>query len=221
MQELLPGWWIPSCRRCVIHNALQIDKYANGSDNQTDREKRTSLRILNVGRLSPEKGQSFLIRAVADLVSEYPGITLAIAGVGPVETDLRGLVDRLGIEDHVEFLGFVPDMPQEYARSDVVVQSSITEGLPNVVLEAAFMGVPIIATRVGGTGEVIEHGISGYLVSPNSEDQLAMALRSFGAGRERHIRMADAARQRVIDEFSFDRRITRITEMYQTLMARQ
>ena len=137
------------------------------------------VRLLSVGRLSPEKGQVLLLQAVARLVPEFPGLRIAFAGIGPLEDSLRQESKRLGITERVEFLGYVEDMPRLYGDYDLVVQSSFTEGLPNVMLETSYLGVPVVATDVGGTREVIQHGETGLLVTPRSLEALTAGIRRY------------------------------------------
>jgi len=219
MRELIPRWWLPEGRVSVIHNALALDSYGRGQDmrkrNQPDPYERTIL--LNVGRLSPEKGQALLLRAVATLIPEFPGLELRLAGIGDLEAELRSLAAKLGISEHVRFLGYVQDMLGQYVEADVVIQSSLTEGLPNVILEAAFLGVPIIATDVGGTREVIPDGNCGRLIEPGSIQAIVHALRGYLDCPREFFRMTEAAHRRIVAEFSFDERVRKITELYESV----
>jgi glycosyltransferase involved in cell wall biosynthesis len=203
----------------VLHNALTIDSYGGKVLDAPRRivDPKGPLRLLNVGRLSPEKGQALLLRAVAALASEFPGLKLAVAGIGPQEAELRRLAAELGIAARVEFLGYVADMPALYAAADLVVQSSYTEGLPNVMLEVAYLGVPVVATDVGGTAEVIEHGISGWLVKPRSVSAIEQGLRRFLEEPARFVAMARVGRQRVEREFSIATRTEAQTRIYAEL----
>jgi glycosyltransferase involved in cell wall biosynthesis len=108
-------------------------------------------------------------------------------------------------------------MPDLYSRSDVVVQSSFTEGLPNVMLEAAWLGVPVVATDVGGTREVIAHAKSGWLVSPRSRSELVRGLRAYLDDPARFIEMARSARGHVAAGFSFPARTEAQTRVYEQL----
>lgn len=215
MQALLPRWWIPRSKLRVIHNALVIERY--GRELSRPSQQLDGLRLLNVGRLSPEKGQALLIEAVARLAADIPGLRLAFAGVGPLESELRALAVRRGVADRVEFLGYVDDMPAQYARSHVVVQSSLTEGMPNVILEAGLLGVPVIATQVGGTDEVIVHEQSGQLIRPGSVEELTAAIAAFARAPARYAELARAAHQKVREEFSFDARTEKLTRLYEEL----
>lgn len=222
MRELVPRWWLPDERVSVIHNALPLDSYGRGQRERVrtlpDPSKRVT--ILNVGRLSPEKGQALLLRAVARLVPEFPGLELKLAGIGGLEDELRSLADELGISAHVRLLGYVQNMADFYLESDLVIQSSLTEGLPNVILEAAFLGVPIIATDVGGTREVIPDASCGRLVDAGSVDAIVSALRDYLRDPVAFLEMTHRARRRILSEFSFDERIRRMTELYECTVSR-
>ena len=219
MSTLLPKWWIPRSRVVVLHNALLVGSYGNGVVRipaSTDRV----VRMLGVGRLSPEKGFDLLLRALAEVVSEPIRYELVIAGIGPMEDALRDLALRLGISDRVKFAGFVADMPKLYANCDVVIQSSLTEGMPNVLLEAALLQVPIIATDVGGSAELVDHNITGVLIPAGSIPGLVSAMRRFASDRQSFDKMAGQARDRVIKEFSFDVRTRRLTDLYLEMLGR-
>jgi glycosyltransferase involved in cell wall biosynthesis len=221
-RSLVPRWWLADERVTVLHNALVLDKYAANSAGTAPRRAPGGERVVvaNIGRLSPEKGQALLLRAFATAQRRYPELELHFVGIGPLEQDLKSLAAALGIEERVRFAGFVQDMPALYREFDVVVQSSLTEGLPNVVLEAAFLGVPLIATAVGGTAEVIEHQKSGWLLAPGSVEELEQGLRAFMQSPQRFAAMAAAAQARVRAEFSFATRTERLTTLYEQLIRR-
>jgi glycosyltransferase involved in cell wall biosynthesis len=173
--------------------------------------------LVNVGRLSAEKGQDLLLRAVAALAPEFPGIRLKFAGIGPLEAALRSLAESLGIAARVEFLGYVANMPALYAESDLVVQSSLTEGLPNVILEAAYLRVPIVATAVGGTDEVVSHGKSAWLLPPGSLAALTAGIREYLRRPEGFVAMGETAHRHVREHFSFTTRTLRLMTLYDEL----
>jgi glycosyltransferase involved in cell wall biosynthesis len=176
-----------------------------------------TVNLLNVGRLSPEKGQSLLLEAVAPLMEAHPGMRLRMAGVGPLEPDLRRAADRLGIARRVEFLGYVQDMSALYSDTDLVIQSSLTEGLPNVMLEAGYLRVPILATDVGGTSEVIEHGRSGWLIRPGSLNEIRDGVGRFLEQPLRFAEMADTAHADISRRFSFQERTRALMNIYEGL----
>jgi glycosyltransferase involved in cell wall biosynthesis len=134
-----------------------------------------------------------------------------------MEAELRALAADLGLAGRVEFLGYVSDMPSLYADADLVVQSSLTEGLPNVILEAAFLEVPVLATDVGGTREIIEDGRGGRLIEAGSVDSLIEGLRWFLEHTHEARSMTESARQRVMESFSFASRTEKMTHLYEQL----
>ena len=216
MRRRLPRWWVPDSRVSVLHNALMTDSYGRDVLNLPRRpvDARGEVRLLNVGRLSPEKGQVLLLQAVAGLLPEYPGLAVWFAGTGPLQGHLEAEASRLGLDGRVRFLGYVADMPALYREVDLVVQSSLTEGLPNVMLEVAYLGVPVVATDVGGTREVIEHGRNGWLVEGGSLPALTEGLRRFLQAPTEFEAMARRGRTRIEAEFSIDARTEKQAELY-------
>lgn len=216
----VPGWWLPAARVEVLHNGLMLDSYGASVVNAARpvRDLSRGASLVNIGRLSPEKGQDLLLRAVASLSAEFPGLELTFAGIGPLEQALRSLAQSLGIGDRVHFIGFVADMPPLYAQHDLVVQSSLTEGLPNVILEAAYLRAPIVATAVGGTAEVVEHGSSAWLIPPGSLDALVDGIRRFLRAPAEFAAMGERAHARVRDHFSFDVRTRKLERLYEDIV---
>lgn len=219
MRRRLPRWWVPDERVHVIHNAL-MGTYGQGTTRARSRAPNEAVAILAVGRLSPEKGFDILLRAIAELRVDYPQLHLTIAGTGPEEPALRQLSADLGLQHRVNYAGYVANMPEFYFESDLVVQSSLTEGLPNVMLEAAYLGVPVIATDVGGTREVILHDASGLLVKAGSVSALASGIRRYLAQPEVFIAMAEKGRQHIEKHFSMEARTMKQMDLYERLAGR-
>jgi glycosyltransferase involved in cell wall biosynthesis len=137
------------------------------------------LRLLNVGRLGPEKNPTLLPEVVALLREGDPRWRLAVAGVGEMEDAIRRRAVELGVSDAVELLGYVPNGPalrDEYRRSHAFLHVSHTEGLPQVLAEAHAAGVPIVATEVGGVAAGLAGGATGLLVPPGDPHAAARAL---------------------------------------------
>lgn len=217
MRRRLPAWWVADRKVRVLHNALMTESYGREVQDAPRRvtDPRGEVRLLNVGRLSPEKGQALLLQAVARLLPEYPGLVVWFAGTGPLQGELEAEARRLGLGGRVRFLGYVADMPALYRDVDLVVQSSLTEGLPNVMLEVAYLGVPVVATDVGGTREVIEHGVSGWLVREGSVTELEQGLRAFLREPARFAALAAAGRRRIEAEFDIGARTQRQAGIYE------
>lgn len=221
MRKLVPRWWLSDDRARVLHNALVLRAYGRDVLQHPRRpvDTKSKITLLNVGRLSPEKGQDMLLRAAHRLLPRWPGLHVRIAGIGPLEAALRELARSLQMEDRVEFTGYIADMPSLYFDSDLLVQSSYTEGLPNVILEAAFLKVPIVATAVGGTAEVVRHRQSAWLIRPDL-DELADGIEQFLTRPDDFATMASRAHEDVIAHFSFDVRTERLMQLYESLVRR-
>lgn len=219
MRRLVPRWWLPDRKVQVMHNALVLESYGSDVVNRQRRivEPTRGATLVNVGRLSPEKGQIMLLDAIARLTPRWPKLRLKFAGVGPLEPQLRAHAQSLGLTDRVEFLGYITDMPKLYEDCDLVIQSSFTEGLPNVILEAAFLRVPMVATAVGGTDEVVRHDHSAYLIRPDI-DELVAGIEAFMAQPQRFVAMAERAHENIVGKFSFAARTANLTRFYEELM---
>ena len=125
--------------------------------------------FLNVARLSPEKGQEYLLRAFSKVHKEMPDTCLVIAGSGPLQQDLTALADDLDILQSVLFTGNVPDPENYMAKADVFVLASLIEGMPNVVLEAMQSGLPVIATECGAR-EILAPDTDPFRMTKTEDD---------------------------------------------------
>jgi glycosyltransferase involved in cell wall biosynthesis len=207
----------------VVRNGIAIDNYPFARRSRTLRAESgfddDALVIGHVGRLSPEKGQARLLRVLPRVREKVPRARLVIVGDGPEMESLRTLARTLGVEEVTRFCGYRSDVPEVFANLDLLVLSSDTEGLPNVVLEAMATGVPVVATAVGGTPEVVEHGVTGLLVPAGDEAALAAAIvEAFarpGAAADR----ARRARAFVESQCSMEALIRATHELYRTLVA--
>lgn len=132
-------------------------------------------RLLFVGRLDEQKGLSVLFEALARLgnASDWK---LAVYGAGPEEKNLRRLCGERGLDERIEFAGVSADMPSVYRNADLLVLPSLHEGMPNVVLEAMSSGLPVLATDIGGTRELLSGWASSWLVPARNIDRLSEAL---------------------------------------------
>ena len=124
-------------------------------------------------RLMEQKGITYLLKAMPEIVSHFPDISLVIAGEGPLEEQLKKEAHTLGVQENIFFAGPRLDMPELLKLFDLYVLPSLWEGLPMVLLEAMAAGCPIVATDVGGNFTAIKHGQNGSLVQPGDPGQLA------------------------------------------------
>ncbi len=172
-----------------------------------------------VGRLSPEKGFDALIGAAAALVASGADIALWIAGEGSDRTALQAQIDRAGLADRCALLGQVDDVVALLHAVDIFALSSRREGLPNALLEAMAMQVPVVATAVAGVPAVIRDGENGLLVPAGDGQALTHALQRLVADQTLREHLAAAARQTIETRFTLAARVARETAVYDRVLA--
>lgn len=173
---------------------------------------------LAAGRLEPVKDYPTLIRAFAQTPATA---RLVIAGGGPLESELRQLASAMRLNERVRFLGFEPDVRRWMQAADGFVLSSRWEGLPMALLEAASCALPVVATDVPGTREVIVDGQTGWLTPAGDDCALAAAMtRTMQTPPEERRAMGDRARQRAIQRFSLEAVLDRWESLYSGLLKR-
>ena len=173
--------------------------------------------ILFVGRLHPVKGVDLLLNSWKEVSPLFPKTSLWIVGDGPARQNLETLAGNLGISHKVCFLGpkSFQELPSLYRNSRAVVLPSRREGLPVSLLEAGACGAICIGTRTPGIPEVIEEGVTGYMVHVESTEELSDSLsRVLQLAPEQAAQMRRAARDRIAREFSIKRMIDRYLETY-------
>ena len=155
-----------------------------------------------IGRLSKEKGISYLIKAVSLL--KQTNILCLVVGSGPEEAELKILTDSLHLSDKILFLGFRSDVKNIIRQVDFVVQPSLQEGLPLTPIEAFSQGKTVVGTDIEGTAEIIEDGVNGILVAPADEKALAEAIDRMSSDMEHRGKMEKQALQTYMNKYSFD-----------------
>jgi sugar transferase (PEP-CTERM/EpsH1 system associated) len=226
---LREGVGIAPAKVACIPNGIDTGRYAGAAGS---RELRPllgtfappgTLVVVNVGRLDPVKNQAGLIAAFRLLCDSSPAMAarlrLAIVGEGACRKDLEAQIARLGLHDRVCLFGDRKDVPEILAESDVFALSSVAEGIPLTLLEAMAAGLPVVATRVGGVGEVVVDGATGALVEPNDPTAVAQALRGYVEDASRRGRHGDAGRQRVEQRFSLPAMLAGYTSLYDEVLA--
>lgn len=207
----------------VIHNGLDSTLYTRNTDARALR-RGVGLPVDQpligcFGRLTSWKGQAVLVEAL----SEVPEAHLVLVGgdvfdSGDFKDSLVSLVDRLGLRERVHFLGHRDDVPALMQAVDVVAHPSTEfDPCPRVVLEALHSGVPLVATDVGGTPELIESRVSGLLVPPSDPGALAEALRFLLTNPAEGQRLAAQGQRRALEMFTLDRVVTQVEEEIRTL----
>jgi colanic acid/amylovoran biosynthesis glycosyltransferase len=206
----------------VIRTAVDTEFFTPGAKIQTH-----ELRIVAVGELNWIKGYSDALEAIARLVSQGVPLSFDVIGGEPAaggdkpsdRSHLLYLIHELGLGDRVHLRG---ELPQEEVRnclrnSDVLLQPSLTEGLPNAVLEAMACALPVVVTDCGGLREAVRDGVEGFVCPCRSPESLAQALRTLWQDPDLACRMGEAGRTRVEAEFALPQQIESFARFYERL----
>jgi glycosyltransferase involved in cell wall biosynthesis len=173
-----------------------------------------------VGHFLQAKGYPYLLEAVSRLRTRFADLRLIIAGEGPLEQQTRERARALGLNGCCMFLGRRGDVPELLRAMDVFAQASLWEGIPRAVQEALYVGLPVVATDVNGTCEVVEHGVTGLLAPPRDAQALAQAIGDLLTDRDRAARLGAQGRRRMSSEFAVERTVERTQALYLELAVR-
>lgn len=157
-----------------------------------------------VGRLSPEKGPEMFLRVARILQHLAPDVHCVMVGEGPLRTELERFLQQFDLQQRVRLVGLHVDMPEVYAHLDIVLSTSLTEAMPFALMEAMACGLPVVAPRVGGIPDLIQHGETGWLITPGADQEAANRLVALCNSPQDRERMGRLARQRCVDRFSME-----------------
>jgi glycosyltransferase involved in cell wall biosynthesis len=207
----------------LIRNAIAVDAFRQSYSRAEAREAlglpADAFVLAHAGRIERVKRIDVLLVALPELLMQLPQTRLVIAGEGSLKERLQMLAQDLGVAHAVTWAGFRRDMPRLLAAIDIYVQSSINEGLPLSILEAMAAGKAVVATRVGGSNEVIVDGETGILVPPESPSAISEAVLWLLAHPERRAELAWAARESVEAEFGLGRMLEGYGALYQSVVS--
>ena len=204
---------LPMSRFSIVHNGVEVPEppadavaalrkeyTATAPDGQADAPFETLL--LFVGRLVEHKNLPRLLDAFAQVAAERPHARLLLVGGGPLHDTLAARIRDLKLDDRALLLGERSDVAALMKAADLLVAPSLREGMSNVILEAMALGLPVLATRVGGTPEVIEDGRHGVLVDPTDTQALADSMLQLIDDPVRRQAIGQAGRQKVLEQYS-------------------
>ncbi len=205
-----------TCRTSVVYNGVDPDLFSPGSEQTSE-----SPTVLSVGNLIPIKGHEALIRAVESLTSEFPSLVLEIIGDGPERHRLQALTQRLQITRRVRFLGRQPrhEVAAALRRCTVFALPSSYEGLGCVYLEAMSTGKPAIGCRGQGIAEIIQHGSNGFLVGPDNERELTLALALLLRDNLRRRNLGTAARDTILERLTLAQQAESLARIFRESVA--
>ncbi|HWR97733.1 MAG TPA: glycosyltransferase [Candidatus Methanoperedens sp.] len=213
---------VPAARTAVIYEGVAEERYRSSPPRERARAALDIAAVrpvlLGVGALGWEKHQEAMLRALASIRREVPQALLLLAGDGPERGRLERVAVETGAVDAVRFLGVRHDVPALLAAADVLLLTSLTEGLPGVLIEAGLAGLPAVAWDVAGVREVVQDGVTG-LVPPFGDEQAVASdvLRLLGDG-EAARRMGAAARAFCSERFDLQRCVDAHLRLFQDVL---
>lgn len=208
---------VPAGRISVVHNAIEPGDFA--AIPEIDLRARfgfpgDSIVCICGGRFSREKGHIYLIKAAALALEKNSSLRFVLFGDGPDLERVKKAIARRGLESHILCPGFERDLISCLKGADVLINPSLSEGLPNIVLEAMALRLPVIATTVGGVPELITDGESGYLVPPADEAALARVILRFFGEIENKDKIVNSAYKILVHRFSFEMQMDKLADIY-------
>lgn len=204
----------PVDRAALLASCQAINPAAIAAPSTTSRDQ---LRIACIGRMSHEKGQDLLLRAISllprDEPTTAPNISVYMIGDGPQRPALEQLAEELGISQQIHFTGQRADVASLLSSCQLLVSPSRYEGLSNVILEAFALEVPVIATSVGGSPELVQHGITGLLIAPDQPAELAAAIEQIRRQPQQAAEYSRRASELVSNKFSLQAYLNKIERL--------
>jgi len=201
----------------VVHNGIVPHRFLQADGARVRRQlglEETPV-LTFVGRLATPKDPLTLLRAIQSLSRGK----LILVGDGPLQSRAERFIRQNGLASRVILTGARMDIPDILAASDVFVLSSRWEGLPLVIIEAMMVGLPVVASRVGGVPELVEDGITGFLVPPGDPEALAEALQRLFKDKELRRRMGEAGREKALRSFTLGRMLRETQAVYEEMLA--
>ncbi len=215
---------VPPSRIIVIPNAARLSA-SPGADAEGREQLESFFRqagdfvVAGAGRLSPEKGVAVLIEAAKHVVAHIPAVRFVVFGEGVQRPALERMIAAAGLEHAFALPGFRSDLDQLLPNADLFVLPSFTEGLPNVVLEASASALPVVATAVGGTPEVVADGKTGLLIPAGDPEKLAARIIELLADEPRRRCFGEAGRAFVAEHFTFAAQAAAYVRLFAELTA--
>jgi glycosyltransferase involved in cell wall biosynthesis len=213
---------IPQGSLRVIHNGFDFSNFPAGQEVDATREKylaglgfpQDACVIGSVMRISEEKRPLLWLKMAEYVARYYPHVYFLIVGDGVMRDEMERTAISLGLSGKIKFVGHEKDALSAIAAMDVFVQTSRVEGLPNVLIEAQALGVPVVATDVGGTGETFVDGVTGFTARTDTPEDIANQVMKILSNIELRTQMKELASAKAKDEFSIEKMIARVINVY-------
>lgn len=217
--EVTDWFGLPPDRVITIANGVDTARFRRGPEFERGPIRRALVGsdgplITNVARLAPQKAQQYLIEATRIVAATRPDVRVALVGEGDERAALEAQARALGVSEQVVFAGFRDDIPNILAASDIFVLSSLWEGMPVALLEAMAAGCTAVVTDVGGVGQVVRDGATGFLVPPGDAAALAAALLACVTDPARARQVGAAGQAWVEQEYGMRAWVAKLENLY-------
>ena len=216
----------PAARTAVVPLGLDLEHLARLDSQAPNLRKlfgftERAVVVGYIGRFVAIKDLPTLVRAFACVATQQPDAVLLLVGDGPARAEVESLVASLGLQGQVHLPGWIEDLAPLYATIDICALSSLNEGTPVALIEAMAAGKPVVATRVGGVADVVEHERTGVLVPPRNPAALADGIVRLATDFEGRLRMGYAGRASVVARFSPKRLVDDLEALYVSVLAQK
>ncbi len=209
---------VPENKITVIPYGVNLDEFSPGSNP----ELREELGIADdttiigvVARLHPQKGHTYLIEAAKAIIPKFNNVKFVFVGDGELRGELEKSVTDAGLDNNFMFLGFRSDVKELLRIFDIFVLPSLYEGLPNVILEAMACSLPVVATAVDGTVELVADEKTGFLVAPKQPMALSEKISALLKDSDKGNAMGKAGRKKVEEEYSLELQVNNFQNLYE------
>lgn len=217
---LIEAVGIPGSKVVTIHNGVDINRFTPAACDSSRRSlalAKGGFTVSTVGRLDPVKDHASMFHGFLPIAQADRSVRLVVAGDGPMRRTIERLAVDLKISDRITLLGERQDIPQILQASDVFTLTSIAEGISNTILEAMAVGLPIVATRVGGNPELVDNGVTGFLVGVQDAKALTVAYENYLKDPKLRALHGHNARFRAEAKFSLERMASQYGQLYDEL----
>lgn len=223
-RELIEYAVAPEEKIRVVNSGLDLEFKNIGQDDAFLRKRSfgfdSNQRVVGmVSRLEPIKGPEYFIESIPQIIKKSIDTAFLVVGEGSLRKKLEKRAKELGLKDRITFLGWREDILKIIAFLDILVQPSLNEAIGRVLLEAQGLGIPVVATSVGGIPEIVRDGVTGILVPPKDSERLAEAVSGLLLDEEKRSGMSRKSKEWVDEKFSAQRMLKDIDTIYQEIVS--
>jgi len=224
IKDALRRMKVPEERIELIYNGIVMGNYDPDTTSSAGLRQQFSIEetatvVGYVGRLSPEKGQKDFVTAMSRIVEQSSDVHCVFVGDGPLKDELLRYISELNLEGKIHFTGHLTDVVPVYKDIDMLALTSHTEGFPNVLLEALCMGVPVLATDVGGVSSIVHPGETGILVKAGDIAGIVSGMLELITDNQKAASYANNGKKMVYQHFRFEARLQKVQDYYLKILS--